>query len=340
MNEATLVAGLRAKQASLAKQREQLLAETARLAKHEGTLVAKRDELSLLEQKRQRYLDSYEQTRIADAISSEKISSINMVQAPTLPTKLSGPPRIWILIAGLLFAIFAFCATVVFCDYFDDSLLTPTDVEQGLGTRVLATLPKHKSLGISHAKLALSELGNDLPREIAGELELFVTRILGDRSRPKMLAVTAVRGSAGTSTTAFQLAKRLAISGIGRVLLVDGNSNKPDLTRSLGIEGTNAVQRTELPGLYVLPQRKGQTVRSLLADLERCEALCECMVIDLPPLCDQPEVLEIVKKASDSILVVDPQNTKTEAARRGVEMLVGSGGRLTGAVLDRHEAWA
>lgn len=88
------------------------------------------------------YLRKQEEARISDALDRQRISNVLVAEAPTVPFKSQG--------RSLLFAIFgtlfASLTSVVFglvVDHWDPSFRTPQEVQDFLGSPVLAAFPKN-----------------------------------------------------------------------------------------------------------------------------------------------------------------------------------------------------
>ena len=90
------------------------------------------------------YLAKFEESRISDAMDSEKITSVSLIEParpPLFPENDSGMRN---LLLAVLLGAFAALGIAFFMHYLDDSLETVEDVEKFLGLPVLASIPEIK----------------------------------------------------------------------------------------------------------------------------------------------------------------------------------------------------
>jgi len=99
-------------------------------------------EVKLAEQNYTSYVRKREETRISNALDVRRIVNVAVAEAPTVPTLPAGPRRLVILLVGLLLAGLATVALAFALDYFDTSFRTPEEVQDFLGSQVLAALPR------------------------------------------------------------------------------------------------------------------------------------------------------------------------------------------------------
>jgi uncharacterized protein involved in exopolysaccharide biosynthesis len=87
------------------------------------------------------YLRKQEEARISDALDRQRISNVLVAEAPTVPFKSQGRRLIFVIL-GTLFASIASVVTGLVVDYWDPSFRTPQEVQDFLGSPVLAAFPK------------------------------------------------------------------------------------------------------------------------------------------------------------------------------------------------------
>jgi len=124
--------------------KSQLAGGQAELQELNGTevkMVNLQRELSLLDVKYRKYSDNLEQVRIDQALETNKISNISVVQAATASLKPIRPRKALNLALGLFLGIFGGIGLAFFSEYLDHSLRTPQDVEEKLDLQVLASIP-------------------------------------------------------------------------------------------------------------------------------------------------------------------------------------------------------
>jgi uncharacterized protein involved in exopolysaccharide biosynthesis len=142
-NEAELKA-LVAKQKAL---NEQLVAYQDQLGKRSRVEV----ELNQLEQEvevdRRNYrlhLTKDEELRSPNAMDSEKIANVSLLEAAHAPLKPVSPKKLLNLMLGLLLSAFGGLGLAFFMEYLDDRLERPKQVEKALKLPVLASIPEFK----------------------------------------------------------------------------------------------------------------------------------------------------------------------------------------------------
>ena len=128
--------------------------QKAQLAEYQGKL----DKLSRIEielnrikhqvevdrQNYRLYLTKFEESRISDAMDTEKISNVSRIQAASPPIKPVSPKIFLNLVLGLFLGAFGGLGLAFFMEYLDDSLETPEAAENALDVPVLASVPELK----------------------------------------------------------------------------------------------------------------------------------------------------------------------------------------------------
>ena len=90
-----------------------------------------------------KYRDHLEQARIDGALETDRISNVNIAQAPTHNAKPVGPQRALILTLGVIIASCFGLGITFVSEYFDDSFQTPGEIEQLLGLPVVLCVPNN-----------------------------------------------------------------------------------------------------------------------------------------------------------------------------------------------------
>ena len=141
---------------SLRAKAEQLQGQLARVREEIKTFNA--DELRIgqltrdlkqLDTNYEAYAQHLEQTRIDEALESGKISSVNIIQPATFEPKSVGPRSSMILGLGLMFGLLGAFALPLAVETFDRTLQDPADVENHLGVRLLASIPRFRANHLS-----------------------------------------------------------------------------------------------------------------------------------------------------------------------------------------------
>ncbi len=126
------------------KAQEELKAMDTRINEADFTVAQLTRKITLLKENYQRYMTNREQARIAEDLEKRRISSISVIQPPTLPLRPSKPKRLQNLILAFLLAIFGGIGTAYAFEFMDDTIRKPEEIETKLGVPLLAVIPKVK----------------------------------------------------------------------------------------------------------------------------------------------------------------------------------------------------
>jgi uncharacterized protein involved in exopolysaccharide biosynthesis len=88
------------------------------------------------------YLTKFEESRISDAMDSEKIASVSLIEPAQVPLKPVSPKKMLNLVLGLFLGALGGLGLAFFLEYLDDSLGEIDDVEEQLKLPVLGVLPE------------------------------------------------------------------------------------------------------------------------------------------------------------------------------------------------------
>jgi len=104
-----------------------------------NTLVRRTE---MLEASYREYTNNREQARIDEALESDRISNVNVVQTATFIAKPTSPRKGLMLGGGLIFATLGAVMLAFATEYCDRSVKTPEEVERELGLPVLLSVPR------------------------------------------------------------------------------------------------------------------------------------------------------------------------------------------------------
>jgi polysaccharide biosynthesis protein PslE len=90
------------------------------------------------------YLTKFEESRISDAMDTEKITNVTQIQPAQVPLKPVKPRVLLNLVLGFFLAAFGGLGLAFFVEYLDEGLEKPEDVEEALDLPVLASIPELK----------------------------------------------------------------------------------------------------------------------------------------------------------------------------------------------------
>lgn len=170
----------------------------------------------------------------------------------------------------------------------------------------------------------------------------------------RSVVITSANQGEGKSTVAASLAKVLAESGQGTVL-IDGDLRRPrigklfDLDDRTGLSEVlsgqialaEAIRATSTPGLYVLPAGRippnpsemlgSETMRQIIAELSREQFV----IVDAPPLLPVTDAAVVSTRVDGVLLIADAGQTRKDdvvAARATLDQVHA---RVLGTVLNR-----
>ena len=98
-----------------------------------------------LDQKNYRlYLSKFEESRISDAMDTEKITNVTQIQPARPPLKPISPRVKLNLVLAVFLGCFGGLALAFFMEYLDDSLENPEEAERAVNLPVFACIPELK----------------------------------------------------------------------------------------------------------------------------------------------------------------------------------------------------
>jgi uncharacterized protein involved in exopolysaccharide biosynthesis len=136
-------------QAAAAGARKPLEAELERLDARLDELGQKTGKLNELELQQQvdeenfrNYLQGVESARLANDLNREGITSVAIVQEPTIPVNVAQPRIAMIMLVALVLGLAIGLAVTFFAELTDEAFSLPNQIEAVLGVPVLATFPQ------------------------------------------------------------------------------------------------------------------------------------------------------------------------------------------------------
>jgi len=206
----------------------------------------------------------------------------------------------------------------------------------------------------------LSKVNPEMLRHAYNLRDQVLLALDGDEAAGGKLVLTSCHPQEGVSTTAVALASALALANRWQVLLCDVNVDRPGLQRFIATEAARgltdalagecepdeAVQPTPLPALHVLTAGSHRMhpsdvfssgARVPFRDiLERLAQRFQFMVFDAPPVLEYSATSVLAAMADGTILVIEAERERYEAAHSALRLLRSAGATVIGAVLNKR----
>jgi putative peptidoglycan lipid II flippase len=289
--------------------------------------------------------------RHAASAAPASAPEVALITPASLPAAASSPNVPVDILAGLLLGIVLGFGFALVRDRVDDHLRGSEDLERQSGARVLALIPavRHRGRDAASDLVMLRSPGT----ATADAFRSLRTRLIQAAAwrGAKAILVAGLAHDEEPMVPA-NLAAALALTG-RHVILVCADMRRPDtqpfnarghagLTNVLdgSAELASAIQRTEVPGLEILPagpvpSDPGAVPQSkaLPGILDAARGQADFVIIDAPPVLAGPDTSVLAELADMVVLVADARHsTRTEvrAATREVERIHGT---LEGYVL-------
>jgi uncharacterized protein involved in exopolysaccharide biosynthesis len=139
-NEAELEA-LRAKKITQREHLKEIQAKLEGLNQVELELKQLEQEIEVNSENYRLYLSKVEESRISDAMDTEKIASVSLIGPARPPRKPVSPKVMLNLLIGVFLGLFVSLSLALFREYLDDRIEKIEDVEKDLQLPVLASIP-------------------------------------------------------------------------------------------------------------------------------------------------------------------------------------------------------
>jgi len=296
-------------------------------------------------------LQRYRELSAAAGITANNIAVIDQADPPLGP--VWPRPMLNAAIGALGGLLLAFLL-VFLREKFDDAIRSPDDVERKLGLSLLGTAPLLRGNVSPHDAL-------EDPRSLLSEAHYAMRMSLelsSDAGLPKSVLLTSSRQAEGKSTSAYAIARDLALSG-KKVLLIDADLRKPSLHLLLGLENRlglanllarqrsleEVVQATPVEGLFFvssgpLPPNPAQllTGGALKELLTKARQAFDTVVIDGPPVLGLADAPRLADAVDGTIFVVEANGAHHGQAKAALKRLLSSRAKVLGVILTKFDA--
>jgi len=141
------LSSVKAKRESLQEQFSAYEKELAKFNQIETALNQFAQELNVNRDNYRLYLTKFEESRIQNAIDSQKIAGVSMLEPAHAPRKPAKPRVLLNLALGLFLGLFGALGLAFFIEFVSDDLEKIEDVEAAFGLPVLSVIPELKEQG-------------------------------------------------------------------------------------------------------------------------------------------------------------------------------------------------
>lgn len=290
--------------------------------------------------------------RLAEAQSSDNI----FIVEPAIATETPVQPmiRLNILLASIIGAMLA-AGLVLVLGYLDDSVNSTDQVKDLIGATTLAAVVNIKSNKVPN-KLITIQMPSLPAVEAYRLLRTRITFASIDKSI-RTIVITSSAPSDGKTVTAANLAVAMAQSG-KRVILVDADLRQPMLHKFFNQDNIRGVSTALAPdddvqidehlvltgveNLRLMPSGPAVSdTAELLGSqamnrlIQKLSKQADIVMFDSSPLLAVVDATLIAHACDAALLVVRAGSTRADELRRANDLLLQSGTRLLGVVLNR-----
>lgn len=282
-------------------------------------------------------------------IEANAPDQIRKVQDAVAAPGMKKTTQVTIASLGGLAAFGLTCFGIGYLEFRNRRLNGPDQVDEGLGIRVIGTLP-------SLASRAALDPTHPIVAQLTESIDGVRTILMHDSTskRRQVVLVTSAVTQEGRTTVASQLAASLARAG-RRTLLVDGDLRRPALHTLFDVpleDGLCEVLRAEVDVADVIRPTHAESLWLLTAgycDIDAIHALAteqmqpvfdklrseyDFIIIDGAPVLGMSDALIFGQYSDGAILSVRRDHSQMPKINQTAELLRGVGIRIMGAVVN------
>ncbi len=340
--EETAQSALSAENLEISRQLTQLRAELAALDKVEPSIRSLQREQDLLEEKYRKYSENQEQARINQALETEKISNVSIVQHATLPTQPDPSRKMFKLLAAMCLGLAGAIGIAFGADYLDPTLHSAADISERLHLTTLIELPDLPAHELDPCALP----PEDIPRETSGRtakdcFQELCFKILALRTDekpvPVVIGITSTSTGEGVSTIAANLAAAFSRDDrFSSLLLLDANPEQlpvewgehtpPFTYQHINDLAEDDESEPEPPGTAAFAE--------YLAKLKKQQH--DIIVVDIPPVSEGGYAVRAAAELDIVILAVEAGRVPWRTLLRTAGLLRAAQASLGGIILNRQ----
>ncbi|MFO7974018.1 MAG: hypothetical protein R6V12_05225 [Candidatus Hydrogenedentota bacterium] len=281
------------------------------------------------------YTQKREEAVVADEMKNKQISSLRVVERPTLPVNPVSPRRLVNLLMALVVGVIGGLALAFFLEYLDHGLKTPEDVEFYLKIPPLASFFHTGRKRPLHSAEA-HRLGTMLDAVQAGvpnQLIEVTSAVSGERAGPVAMALANARAENPEWRVLYIDFVPHRSEGPAPKGLTDLVTEQAELDEVLVQDGELYMLShgaAECPS-YLWESRRMQTVLSELR--QRFDRI----VLHVSPLRVSSDAINAARFVDGVVIVVRADSTRREVVNRALDMIRSAKGRIAGAVLTERK---
>ena len=313
--------------------------ETAR------SVQSQEQEIAYIEETYQAVMTKLQQTAVEQNNAPARIEAGPNASVPSLPSR---DRRLRLSIACLFGAFAVGLALAFFRERADKSFKDPADLRQDA---------KSLFLGVMSKVPDLPALSTPEHTALVEETRIVRTSLLGQigtKDSTSLLITSCEMGSGKTTLSAY-LASSLA-EAQKRVLLVDADLRRRDLSKQLGLEtrpglaellasddwlsARDVIEETAIPMVHVVPAGVARNGNGLLANGDLPRFLAEwtnaydVVLLDGPPMLAIADAQILAGLVDATVLCLRASHTRQDAADEARRRIHAVNGTLVGAVLN------
>jgi capsular exopolysaccharide synthesis family protein len=275
--------------------------------------------------------------------------SFRILQPANAFERINSVQRYTLAALGGVAAFFATCYGVALIEFRRRRLNGASDVDEGLGLRVLGVLPPVSSRkAMAPGSLVAAQLSESIDNVRATLMHDSTSR------KRQVVLVTSPSTMEGTTTVASHLALSLTRAG-RRTLLIDGDIREPSLHKLFGmpleegfcevlrsdIDVADVIRPTNTEGLWLLSAGHCDmdAIHALATDqpqpiFEKLREEFDFIIVDGAPVLGLSDSISIGQHVDGAILTVLRDHSEVRKVYQSIELLKSMGIRLLGSVVN------
>lgn len=325
--------------------------------------VAKKN-LSLLREKQ-------EQARVVESLRQQQISSVGIAQTATLAHKPASPNKLLIIAGFLALGLGLGVALIGMKEFSRQAFRHAEELERFTGYPVLTVIPR--VLDLDGGSIRQQDLLSNQYRSVRSACEVIQSEVVltdsGQVDREPgglKLAVVGVHDGVGASLIAMLLAKLHSEASFAKTTILDLDTKNGTVARAFGgnkqtclfrlfpvlnvgttvdsdaanRDLTGSQRETELTragtSTGTITGTMGTSCeRTAITNLHSAALESDFVVVDFPPMSRPASALGVLSHVDQVLLVVQAEQSSTEAVARAIRQIERAGGNIVGLVLNK-----